>query len=175
MVFTRHCVKHHGFRDETGGVEGATQNIQSFFRASLESGTPKTEKAASSGLPGRPIKLCWFYILRTIDVLCLQSLRAAFDFELNLCTFLQRPVTVHLDGGKVDEHIIAIGALDKSIALRGVKPFHYTFFSHYYLLWVMRDECPWHPRMVEEREAPLYQLRARRITTSLHLKICLTL
>jgi hypothetical protein len=29
------------------------------------------------------------------------------------------------------EDIITIRALDKSIALGGVKPFHYTFFSHY--------------------------------------------
>jgi hypothetical protein len=29
------------------------------------------------------------------------------------------------------EHIIPIGALDKSIAFGGIKPFHNTFFSHY--------------------------------------------
>jgi hypothetical protein len=31
----------------------------------------------------------------------------------------------------VHEYIIAVGALDKAIALGGVKPFNYTFFSHY--------------------------------------------
>jgi hypothetical protein len=31
----------------------------------------------------------------------------------------------------VDEHIFAAGALDKSIALGGVKPFDDTLFSHY--------------------------------------------
>jgi hypothetical protein len=30
------------------------------------------------------------------------------------------------------EDIIAVRPLDKSIALGGVKPFHYTFFSHCY-------------------------------------------
>jgi hypothetical protein len=30
----------------------------------------------------------------------------------------------------VDEDIIAVRTLDKSIALGGIKPFHYTFFSH---------------------------------------------
>jgi hypothetical protein len=32
----------------------------------------------------------------------------------------------------MDEHIVAIGALDKSVTLGGVKPFHNTFFSHCY-------------------------------------------
>jgi hypothetical protein len=31
----------------------------------------------------------------------------------------------------MDEHVIAVRALDKSIALGGIKPFHNTFFSHY--------------------------------------------
>jgi hypothetical protein len=31
----------------------------------------------------------------------------------------------------VDKYIFATGALDKSITLGGIKPFHYTFFSHY--------------------------------------------
>jgi hypothetical protein len=30
----------------------------------------------------------------------------------------------------VDKYIFATRALDKSIALGGIKPFHYTFFSH---------------------------------------------
>jgi hypothetical protein len=29
------------------------------------------------------------------------------------------------------EHIIPISSLDKSIAFGGIKPFHYTLFSHY--------------------------------------------
>jgi hypothetical protein len=31
----------------------------------------------------------------------------------------------------MNEHVIPIRALDKSIALGGIKPFHNTFFSHY--------------------------------------------
>jgi hypothetical protein len=31
----------------------------------------------------------------------------------------------------VHEHIIAIGTLDKSVSLGGIKPFDNTFFSHY--------------------------------------------
>jgi (2Fe-2S) ferredoxin len=53
------------------------------------------------------------------------------DFELYLRTFVYRPVSIHLEGRIVHEHILAGGPLDETIALRGVKPFHNTFFSHY--------------------------------------------
>jgi hypothetical protein len=39
----------------------------------------------------------------------------------------------------VDKHIFAAGTLDKSIAFRGVKPFHYTLFSHY--LFLLFESC----------------------------------
>src|ERR1700689_3102435 len=32
----------------------------------------------------------------------------------------------------MDEHVLAAGPLDESIALCGVKPFHDTLFSHYF-------------------------------------------
>src|SRR5580700_4256867 len=73
-------------------------------------------------------------LLRTVDVLRLQTLRAALHFKLDLRTFLKRPVTGHLDGREVNKNIFAAGALDKSIAFRGVKPFHNTLFSHYLIL-----------------------------------------
>jgi len=72
----------------------------------------------------------WLF-LRTVHVLSLQTFGSAFDFELNLRTFLESPVAIHLDRRKMDEHIVAVRALDKSVALCGVKPFHNTFFSHY--------------------------------------------
>ena len=31
----------------------------------------------------------------------------------------------------MNKYVLAAGPLDKSIAFRGIKPFHYTFFSHY--------------------------------------------
>jgi hypothetical protein len=34
----------------------------------------------------------------------------------------------------VDKYVFAACALDKSIAFSGVKPFHYTLFSHYWYL-----------------------------------------
>ena len=69
--------------------------------------------------------------LRSHDILGLQSLGAALDLELHLRTFLQSAISAHLDCTEVYKHVIAVGALDKTVALGGVKPFHNTFFSHY--------------------------------------------
>jgi hypothetical protein len=69
--------------------------------------------------------------LRTIDVLGLEALWTSLDLELHLRTLLERPVSIHLDSREVHEYIIAVRALDETIALCGVKPFNYTFFSHY--------------------------------------------
>jgi hypothetical protein len=69
--------------------------------------------------------------LRTGDVLGLETLRTSLDLELHLRTLLERPVSIHLDSREVHEYIIAVGPLDEAIALRGVKPFNYAFFSHY--------------------------------------------
>ena len=64
-------------------------------------------------------------------VLGLQSFGALLDLELHLRAFIQGAVTVRLDGGKVNEHIVAARSLDESIALSGIKPLHSTFFRHY--------------------------------------------
>ena len=49
----------------------------------------------------------------------LESLRALLDFELDLLTFLERPPSVHLDGGVMDEDIgFSIGLCDEPEALR---------------------------------------------------------
>jgi hypothetical protein len=81
-------------------------------------------------------------ILRPGYVLRLQSLGAALYFELHLRAFFERTIASHLYRRKMHEYIIAIGSLDKTITFGGVKPFHYTFFSHYYLLFKMRGEYP---------------------------------
>ena len=46
-------------------------------------------------------------------------------------TFCQGLETSVLNSRKVNEHVVAAGPLDKSIAFSGVKPFHNTLFSHY--------------------------------------------
>lgn len=70
-------------------------------------------------------------ILGTGYVLSLEALWTSLHLELHFCAFLQRAISTHLDRREMHEDIITIRALDKSIALGGVKPFHYTFFSHY--------------------------------------------
>jgi hypothetical protein len=69
--------------------------------------------------------------LRTVYVLGLQTFGASLYLELDLRAFLKRSVAIHLDRREVHEHIIAIGTLDKSVSLGGIKPFDNTFFSHY--------------------------------------------
>jgi len=67
----------------------------------------------------------WNYVLR------LQTFRPLLDFELDLLSFIQRLVTVALNGGKMDEYILARLALNESKTLRGVKPLHDTLlFAH---------------------------------------------
>src|ERR1035437_3753498 len=65
------------------------------------------------------------------DVFALPPLGALLDHELHLRAFLQGFVTVRLDGGKMNEHIVAARPLDESKALGGIKPLHSTFFFHY--------------------------------------------
>jgi hypothetical protein len=45
----------------------------------------------------------------------------------------------------VDEDILTAGALDKSIALCGVKPFDNTLFSHYFKSPLVSPPCRRHP------------------------------
>jgi hypothetical protein len=71
--------------------------------------------------------------LRAVDAFSLQALWTSLYFKLNLRAFFECPIAGHLDGREVDKHIFAAGPLDESIAFGGVKPFHYTLFSHCFL------------------------------------------
>ena len=65
------------------------------------------------------------------DVLRLQTFRPLLDFELDLLSFIQRLVTVALNGGKMDEYILARLALNEPKTFRSVKPLHDTLlFAH---------------------------------------------
>ena len=68
--------------------------------------------------------------LNSCYVLGLQTFGTLLHLELNLRALIQGTVSRCLDSRKVDKYVIARGALDKTIALRGVEPFHDTFFSH---------------------------------------------
>ena len=70
--------------------------------------------------------------LQPANVLGLQPLGALLYLELHFGTFIERPVSVRLDRREVDKYIIAAAALDKTVSLCGVEPFHNTFFSHYF-------------------------------------------
>src|SRR5690349_11817449 len=69
--------------------------------------------------------------LGAAHVLSLQPLGSLLDFELYLRAFIQSPISIGLDGREMHEHIVATGALDKSITLGGIKPLHYAFFFHF--------------------------------------------
>jgi hypothetical protein len=46
-----------------------------------------------------------------------------FDIELNPLAFFQVSVSVALDGGVMDENVLATLTLDKAVAFAAVKPF----------------------------------------------------
>jgi hypothetical protein len=68
--------------------------------------------------------------LGSLDVVGLQTLWSLFDLEAYPGSFLQRTISVAHDRGVVDEYVIAAFTLDKSVALRGVKPLNNTLFLH---------------------------------------------
>ena len=68
--------------------------------------------------------------LEASDVRSLQALRAARDFEFNRLAFVQRLVSLRLNGGEMDENVLTRLALDESKSLTSVEPLHCSFFSH---------------------------------------------
>ena len=82
--------------------------------------------------------------LEASDVRSLQALRAARDFEFNRLAFVQRLVPLRLNGGEMDENVLAGLALDEPKALAGIEPLHCSLFSHlfahfYFKLFVLLD------------------------------------
>jgi hypothetical protein len=63
------------------------------------------------------------------DLLSLKALGALTDLELDKLAFVQRFVSIHFDGGEVNEDILSRLTLDKPEPLRCIKPFHHTLFS----------------------------------------------
>ena len=67
----------------------------------------------------------WNHVLR------LQTFRPLLDFELDLLSLIQRLVAVALNGGEMDEHILARLALNEAKTFLSVKPLHGTLlFAH---------------------------------------------
>src|SRR5947208_2305188 len=57
-------------------------------------------------------------------VLRFLALAALSDVELHRLALFERPVTVHLDLGVVNEHVLCTFARDEAVALLGVEKFH---------------------------------------------------
>ena len=68
--------------------------------------------------------------LEASDVRSLQALGALGDFEFNRLAFVQRLVAIRLDGGEMDENVLAGLALDEPKTLAGIEPLHCSLFSH---------------------------------------------
>src|ERR1700722_1090407 len=75
-----------------------------------------------------------FVRLEAGNVLRLQALRAFADLEFNRLPFVERFVSVHLDGRKMDKYILAGLALDEPVAFAGIEPLHCSLFFHFYYL-----------------------------------------
>jgi len=72
------------------------------------------------------------------DVGSLRTLGALFNIELDLLSFLQVTETIALNGGEMDENVLAAFALDEAEALVTIKPLDgtsYTFRHCICLLW----------------------------------------
>ena len=63
-----------------------------------------------------------------LDVLRLPALRPLYDIELDLLAFLQAAKAIRLDGGEVNENVLAILAAEKTITLGIVKPLYCSCF-----------------------------------------------
>src|SRR5262249_24095512 len=58
------------------------------------------------------------------------ALGALQELELNCFTLIQGSVTVFLDSGEMDEHILSGGTLNESISFCTVEPLNCTLLSH---------------------------------------------
>jgi len=85
--------------------------------------TPK--KKADRSVPVRLL-----FQLEAGDVRCLQSLGTTGHFEFNRLAFVQRLVSLRLNGGEMNEYILAGLALNESESLAGIEPLYCSLFSH---------------------------------------------
>jgi len=68
--------------------------------------------------------------LERLNVGSLQTLRSAHNLEFNGLSLVEGAVPVALDGGEMDENVLAALALDETKSFAGVKPLHCTLFFH---------------------------------------------
>ena len=80
--------------------------------------------AGGSGGVARPSVWPPHFELDRTNVLGFVTLLAASDIELDTLTLLEGPKAASLNGGEVDEHIIALFTRDKAVALLLVEELH---------------------------------------------------
>jgi len=68
--------------------------------------------------------------LERLNVGSLQALGAADNLEFNGLSLVEGAIAVRLNGGEMDENVLASLALDETKALAGVKPLHCSLFFH---------------------------------------------
>jgi hypothetical protein len=62
-------------------------------------------------------------------LLRLQTLGALLHLKLDELAFVQGLVSIHLNGGEVNEYVLSRLALNETIPLRSVEPLDHTLFS----------------------------------------------
>src|SRR6202790_2854525 len=82
------------------------------------------KNGATRRSPSRPDSL------QAGDVRCLQTFGGGGFFELNRLAFVQRLISLRLDGGEMDEDVLAGLALDESKPLAGIEPLYCSLFFH---------------------------------------------
>jgi hypothetical protein len=90
----------------------------------LESGKRKTLPYIWKGLQVARGRLAAAYVR------CLEAFRALQQVELDSFALVESAIAVFLDGGEMNEHILARGPLDESVTFGSVKPLHCAFLSH---------------------------------------------
>src|SRR6516225_678398 len=109
----------------------------------------------------------WNHVLR------LQTFRPLLDFELDLLSLIQRLVAVALNGGEMDEHILARLALNKPKTFRSVEPLHGTLLFAHGIPLLSKEFALAKQRIQKARRRSRASTRARWNTSFLNAALCL--
>lgn len=71
-------------------------------------------------------------VLAAADVLCLETLRSLYTFELYRLAFVQAAVAIFLNDRVVHKDVFSSATLDKTVTFRTVKPLHSSLLFHKY-------------------------------------------
>src|SRR3954464_15251725 len=106
---------------------------------------PKDAKACHHTREGpRPQARPGLFVVKSgdADVLGLRTLGALGDVELDLLVLVKRLVAAGLDGGEVDEHVLAAAVLcDEAETLVGVEPLDGSLCHDLFLFVICRRHC----------------------------------